>query len=48
MWVNYSSLILLFGAAFTRANVQARGQSVRPRVTAIRIHRQLVEDEPRA
>lgn len=48
MWVNYSSLILLFGAAFTRANVQTRGQSVRPRVTAIRIHRQLVEDEPRA
>ena len=46
MWVNYSSLILLFGAAFTRANVQARGQQVRPRSTAVRIHRELVEDSP--
>lgn len=45
MWVNYSSLILLFGAAFTRANVEARGRSVRPRKTAIRIHKELVEDE---
>lgn len=26
LWVNYSSLILLFGAAFTRAHLEARGQ----------------------
>ncbi|ATE60266.1 YihY/virulence factor BrkB family protein [Thauera sinica] len=45
MWVNYSSLILLFGAAFTRANVEAQGRLVRPRMTAIRMHRQLVEEE---
>lgn len=44
LWVNYSSLILLFGAAFTRAHLQARGRPVRPRPTAICVHRQLVED----
>lgn len=37
MWVNYSSLILLFGAAFTRANVQMRGLTVHPRSTAVRV-----------
>lgn len=44
LWVNYSSLILLFGAAFTRAHLQARGRAVRPRATAICVHRQLIED----
>jgi len=44
LWVNYSSLILLFGAAFTRAHLQARGRPVRPRSTAICVHRQLIED----
>ena len=47
MWVNYSSLILLFGAAFTRANVQARGLTVHPRATAVSVH-QVMEDAPRA
>ncbi len=44
LWVNYSALILLFGAAFTRAHVQACGRTVRPRATAVCVHRQLVED----
>lgn len=44
MWVNYSSLILLLGAAFTRANLQARGLLVRPRITAVRMHRELMQD----
>ena len=44
LWVYYSSLILLFGAAFTRAHLQARGRAVRPRATAICVHRQLIED----
>jgi membrane protein len=49
MWVNYSSLILLFGAAITRAHLEARGQPARPRDTAVRVHRELVEGErPRA
>ncbi|SRR6056297_556401 len=46
LWVNYSSLILLFGAAFTRAQFEARGGTVRPRATAVRVHRRLVEDSP--
>lgn len=44
LWVNYSALILLFGAAFTRARLEARGHKVRPRATAVCVHRQLVED----
>lgn len=44
MWVNYSSLILLFGAAFTRAHTLASGQIVRPRATAVAVHRELIED----
>lgn len=47
MWVNYSSLILLFGAAFTRANVQARGLVVQPSATAVRVHQEFVEDVPK-
>jgi len=48
LWVNYSSLILLFGAAFTRANLEARGRSVRPRSTAVCVHRELIEEAPAA
>lgn len=44
MWVNYSSLILLFGAAFTRAHTLASGHLVRPRPTAVAVHRELIED----
>lgn len=44
LWVNYSSLILLFGAAFTRAHVEARGRMVRPRSTAVRVHREIIVD----
>lgn len=44
LWVNYSSLILLFGAAVTRAHVEARGLTIAPRNTAIRVHQELVED----
>lgn len=44
LWVNYSSLILLFGASFTRAQFEARGNTIRPRNGAVRVHRELVED----
>ncbi|MFO7763054.1 MAG: YihY/virulence factor BrkB family protein [Wenzhouxiangellaceae bacterium] len=43
LWVNYSSLILLFGAAFTRAQFEARGRRIQPRNGAVRVHRELVE-----
>ncbi len=44
LWVNYSSLILLFGAAVTRAHCQARGVQVPPRDTAVGVQRRFVED----
>ncbi|MFO7550357.1 MAG: YihY/virulence factor BrkB family protein [Haliea sp.] len=43
LWVNYSSLILLFGAAFTRAHLEGRGMPVRPKSTAVCVHRELIE-----
>jgi membrane protein len=48
LWVNYSSLILLFGAAFTRAHLEARGLPVRPSATAVCVHRELIEEESRS
>lgn len=46
LWVNYSSLILLYGAAFTRAHLQARGLPIRPARAAVCVHRELVEEAP--
>lgn len=43
LWVYYSSLILLFGAAFTKSHLLARGLSIVPRKTAVLIHRQVIE-----
>lgn len=45
LWVNYSSMILLFGAAFTRAHLEGRGLPVRPKRTAVCVHRELIEDK---
>lgn len=45
MWVYYSTLILFFGVEFTRAYLADRGVSVRPKSTAVRVHRQLIEDD---
>lgn len=44
LWVNYSSLILLYGAAFTKAHLLARGQQVKPRSVAVRIRHEIIED----
>ncbi|MEZ5466717.1 MAG: YihY/virulence factor BrkB family protein [Lysobacterales bacterium] len=44
IWVNYSSWILLFGAAFVRAHLKHRGKPVVPRATAVRVHRVQIED----
>ncbi|WP_333608629.1 YihY/virulence factor BrkB family protein [Arsukibacterium sp.] len=46
LWVNYSSMILLFGAAFTRAHLEGRGKPIRPKSTAVCVHRELIEDLP--
>jgi membrane protein len=42
MWVYYSSLILLFGAAFTKVHLQAQGKEIHPRNTAVLIERTLL------
>lgn len=44
LWVNYSSLILLFGAAFTRAHLESRGMPIRPKSTAVIVHRELIDE----
>jgi len=44
LWVYYSSLILLFGAAFTKVQMLARGGAVVPRNSAVRVHREQVVD----
>jgi membrane protein len=44
LWVNYSSLILLYGAAFTKAHLLASGKKVKPRSVAVRVHREIIED----
>lgn len=46
LWVNYSSLILLFGAAITRAQFEARGHEVTPRNGAVRVHRKFGGEPP--
>ena len=43
LWVYYSSLILLFGAAFTKVHLEAKGRVVQPRSTAVFVQRTLVE-----
>jgi membrane protein len=48
LWVYYSSLILLFGAAFTKTHLLARGRSVVPRNSAVLVHRELVIEVPPA
>ncbi|TVP57253.1 MAG: YihY/virulence factor BrkB family protein [Gemmatimonadales bacterium] len=45
MWVYYSSLILLFGAAFTRVAVRERGDVIRPRDIAVRVRTEVIEEE---
>src|SRR5690606_38812890 len=42
LWVYYSSLILLFGAAFTRTHVLARGLPIVPRNSAVLVRRELL------
>ncbi len=45
MWVYYSSLILFLGTALTRVTIEQRGERVRPRSTAVRVHLDILEDD---
>lgn len=44
LWVYYSSLIVLFGAAFTRTQLLARGGTIVPRNSAVLVRRELVTE----
>ncbi len=44
LWVYYSSLILLYGAEFTRAYVEATGRIVHPKRTAVKVRQQIIEE----
>jgi len=44
LWVHYSSLILLFGAAFTKTQLLASGRSVVPRNSAVLVRHEVVTD----
>jgi membrane protein len=44
LWVYYSSLILLFGAAFTRTQLRARGGRIVPRNSAVRVRHEIVAE----
>jgi membrane protein len=44
MWVYYSALIIFFGAAFTRASVQQRGEIIPPSRGAVKTRTEIVED----
>jgi membrane protein len=44
LWVNYSSLILLFGASFIRAQHEASGRPIVPRKGAVLVHHHVVEE----
>lgn len=44
MWVYYSSLILLYGAAFTKVHLLARGKPLVPRNSAVLVEQRLVSD----
>ena len=45
LWVYYSSLILFFGAALTKARLLASGKRVVPRATAVRVKESVEEDD---
>ncbi len=44
LWVYYSSLILLYGAAFTKLQLLAHGGAVVPRNSAVRVHQELITE----
>ena len=45
LWVYYSTLILLFGAAFTRTLLLHRGGRIVPRNLAVRVRSEMVEED---
>jgi membrane protein len=46
IWIYYSCAILFYGAEFVRAYREAHDQPVRPKETAVRVRREILEEEP--
>lgn len=44
IWVQYSSLTLLIGAAVARAQMEARGRPIRPKATAMAVRKELLDE----
>lgn len=44
LWVYYSSLILFFGAALTRASIRLRGDRIVPKATAVRVRMEILQE----
>lgn len=44
LWVYYSSLILFFGAAMTRAVIRLRGDRIVPKATAVRVQMEIIDE----
>lgn len=44
IWVQYSSLTLLVGAAVARAQMEARGRPIRPKATAMAVRKELLDE----
>ncbi|MGB5444516.1 MAG: YihY/virulence factor BrkB family protein [Psychromonas sp.] len=44
LWVYYSSLILLFGAAFTKTHLLARGKDIIPSSTFVKVERRFLHE----
>ena len=45
LWVYYSSLILFFGAALTRATIRLRGDRIIPKSTAVKVKMEILEEQ---
>ncbi|AUN95276.1 YihY/virulence factor BrkB family protein [Pseudazoarcus pumilus] len=45
LWVYYSSLLLLYGAAFTKVHFEHRGATILPRNSAVVVRRELIARE---
>ncbi len=46
VWVYYSCAILFYGAEFTRALCERHGQRLKPKETAVLVHKEVIETPP--
>lgn len=46
IWIYYSCAILFYGVEFVRAYRESRHRHVQPKATAVRVRREIIEEEP--